>query len=82
MEDIEERCVVLAKHIISTNDTVRKTAKKFAISKSSVHKDVTERLERINHQLFTEVRKVLDKNKSERHIRGGLATKQKYSQGH
>jgi putative DeoR family transcriptional regulator (stage III sporulation protein D) len=75
---IEERAVELAGYIIETKATVRQTAKKFGISKSTVHKDITERLIQINPALATEARKVLDINKSERHIRGGLATKEKY----
>lgn len=78
MSTVEDRSVMLAKHIIATQDTVRKTAKIFGISKSTVHKDVTERLERVNHALFLDVKKVLDKNKSERHIRGGIATREKF----
>lgn len=76
---IEERAVEAAKFIISSNATVRETAKKFGISKSTVHKDVTERLEKINPKLAHEARKVLELNKAERHLRGGLATKEKYS---
>lgn len=76
---IEERAVNLAKYIIDTKDTVRGTAKKFGISKSTVHKDVSYRLLTINNALAIEVRKVLDENKAERHIRGGMATKMKYS---
>ena len=76
---IEERAIKLAQYIIETKDTVRGTAKKFGISKSTVHKDVSERLKFINTILAKEVRKVLDENKAERHIRGGLATKLKYS---
>lgn len=68
----------IAKYIIDNNATVRQTAKKFGISKSTVHKDVTERLLQINPALAQETRKVLDINKSERHIRGGLATREKY----
>lgn len=75
---IEERACTLAKYIIETKDTVRGTAKKFGISKSTVHKDVSQRLLNINQALALEVRKVLDENKAERHIRGGMATKQKY----
>lgn len=75
---IEERAVKLARYIIDSKDTVRGTAKKFGISKSTVHKDLSQRLEKINHPLYIEVRKVLDENKAERHIRGGLATKKKY----
>ena len=75
---IEERAVEVACYIIETRATVRQAAKKFGISKSTVHKDVTERLTAINHALAAETRKVLDINKSERHIRGGLATREKY----
>jgi putative DeoR family transcriptional regulator (stage III sporulation protein D) len=75
---IEERAVEVANFIISSNATVRETAKKFGISKSTVHKDVTERLIKINPTLASEARRVLEINKSERHIRGGLATKEKY----
>lgn len=75
---IEERAVELARYIIDSKDTVRGTAKKYGISKSTVHKDLSQRLEKINHALFLEVREVLDENKAERHIRGGLATKMKY----
>ena len=75
---IEERAVKLAHYIIETEDTVRGAAKKFGISKSSIHKDVSQRLLKINYSLAMEVRKVLDKNKAERHIRGGQATKLKY----
>ncbi len=74
----EERAISLAQHIIENNATVRQTAKKFNISKSTVHKDVSERLKAINEALFTQVKLVLEQNKSERHIRGGLATKSKY----
>ena len=75
---VEERAVTLAKYIIESKATVRATAKKFCISKSTVHKDVAERLKKINPSLYAEVKEVLDLNKSERHIRGGLATKRKY----
>ncbi len=75
---IEQRAVNIANYIIDNNATVRQTAKKFGISKSTVHKDVAERLLYINPHLAAEARKVLDVNKSERHIRGGLATKEKY----
>ena len=77
---IEERAVSLAQYIIDSKDTVRGTAKKFGISKSTVHKDVSERLLKINPALAREVRCILDENKAERHIRGGMATKLKYSQ--
>ena len=75
---VEERAVTLAEYIIENKTTVRATAKKFCISKSTVHKDVAERLKKINFGLYTEVKEVLDLNKSQRHIRGGLATKRKY----
>ena len=76
---IEERAISLAQYIINTGDTVRGAAKKFGVSKSTVHKDVSERLVHINFALAQEVRKVLDENKAERHIRGGMATRLKYS---
>lgn len=79
---IEERAVEIANYIIENNATVRQTAKQFGISKSTVHKDVTERLLQINPSLAGQARKVLDMNKSERHIRGGLATKEKYQHQH
>ena len=79
---IEERAINLAQYIIDSKDTVRGTAKKFGISKSTVHKDVSERLLEISPTLALEVRKVLDENKAERHIRGGMATKLKYSHLH
>lgn len=68
----------IAQYIIENNATVRQAAKKFGISKSTVHKDITDRLIQISPSLAAETRKVLDVNKSERHIRGGLATKEKY----
>ena len=77
-KSIEERAINLAKYIIDSKDTVRGAAKKFCISKSTVHKDVTERLIQINPLLAREVRNILDENKAERHIRGGMATKLKY----
>ncbi len=77
-QTIEERACLLARYIIDSKDTVRGAAKKFGISKSTVHKDVSERLLKINPVLATEVRKILDENKAERHIRGGMATKLKY----
>ena len=75
---IEERAVEIANYIIETRATVRQTAKRFGISKSTVHKDVTERLAKVNPLLASEARKVLDVNKQERHIRGRLATREKY----
>jgi putative DeoR family transcriptional regulator (stage III sporulation protein D) len=79
---IEERAVGIATYIIESNATVRDAAKVFGVSKSTVHKDCAERLVGINPSLAKEVRKVLDVNKAERHIRGGLATKEKYMQRH
>lgn len=76
---IEERATSLAHYIIDSKDTVRGAAKKFGISKSTVHKDVSERLKKINPGLAKEVRVILDENKAERHMRGGMATKLKYS---
>lgn len=76
---IEERATMLAQYIIDSKDTVRGAAKKYGISKSTVHKDVSERLLKINPSLASEVRAILDENKAERHIRGGQATKLKYS---
>ena len=75
---IDMRAVELAEYIIENGATVRDAAKQFGISKSTVHKDVGMRLEKINKCLYIQVKSVLDKNKSERHIRGGLATKNKY----
>ncbi len=76
--DYEDRAVKLGRYIADSNATVRGAAKKFGISKSTVHSDVTKRLRKINPELFYEVRKVLDDNKEERHIRGGIATREKY----
>ena len=75
---IEQRAVEIANYIIDYNATVRQTAKKFGISKSTVHKDVTDRLQQVNPTLAARARVVLDVNKSERHIRGGMATREKY----
>ena len=77
-EYIEERAIQIANYIIECNATVRQTAKTFGVSKSTVHKDVTDRLMQINPALAKQARQVLDVNKSERHIRGGMATKEKY----
>ena len=74
----EERCEVIAKYIIETGATVRGAAEHFGVSKSTVHKDVTERLHRCNLPLYGEVRKILSLNKAERHLRGGEATRRKY----
>ena len=76
--DYEERAVMLGNYIADNKSTVRAAAKKFGISKSTVHTDVTVRLRRIDPPLFYKVRKVLDVNKEERHIRGGIATREKY----
>ena len=79
---MEKRIISIAHYTIDHNSTVRSTAKKFGISKSTVHKDLTERLPQIDHHLAGEVREVLEINKQERHIRGGQATKEKYLQQH
>ncbi|HZK43015.1 MAG TPA: sporulation transcriptional regulator SpoIIID [Syntrophomonadaceae bacterium] len=76
---IRKRAVKVANHILQTSDTVRQTAKVFGISKSTVHKDVAERLPKINKDLAAEVKKILEYNKAERHIRGGEATRLKYA---
>ena len=75
---IEERAIEVANYIISCNATVRQTAKLFGISKSTVHKDITDRVEKLDPDLAKSVRRVLEVNKAERHIRGGVATKEKY----
>lgn len=75
---IEERAEEIGQYIVESGATVRQTAKKFGVSKSTVHKDVTERLVKINSFLAARIRVVLDVNKAERHIRGGMATKEKY----
>ena len=80
MLDIEERAKILATYIIENKSTVRQAAKKFNLSKSTVHKDISERLEKVNPSLAIEAKKVLEINKSERHIRGGMATKMKYKE--
>lgn len=77
---VEERAVELGEYIVANNATVRAAAGRFHISKSTVHKDVSDRLRRVNPQLYGEVRKVLDVNKAQRHIRGGVATREKYRQ--
>ena len=75
---VEERAAMLGEYIIENKATVRSAAKNFGISKSTVHKDVSQRLRILNPALYREVRQILDINKSERHIRGGMATKNKY----
>ena len=78
-EYIESRALDIANYIIDSGATVRKAAEVFKVSKSTVHKDVSERLEEIDHSVWEQVKDVLDKNKSERHIRGGIATRLKYT---
>ena len=78
----EERTVLAAEYIIENGATVRSAAKKFGVSKSTLHKDVSERLKHLNPDLYSEVKAVLEKNKQERHIRGGKATKEKYAKMH
>ena len=75
---LKERCVIIGKYIKENSATVRETSKKFGISKSTVHKDATEKLKTIDRELYESVRTVLNRNKKERHIRGGEATKMKY----
>ncbi len=75
----KERCIMLGEYIIETKGTVREAAAKFGVSKSTVHKDVTEKLEKTDRQLYLKVRSVLSQNKAERHLRGGQATKKKYN---
>ena len=76
--NLEQRACALAVYMIETGATVRAAAKHFGISKSTVHKDLQQRLSKCNPQLYTAVRQVLDMNKQERHIRGGMATRRKY----
>ncbi len=75
---VEQRAIELAEYIVENKTTVRAAAKKFGVSKSTVHMDVSERLKKLNPALYKDVRKILDINKAERHIRGGMATKQKF----
>ena len=77
--NVERRCIELGHYIVETKATVRQTASVFGISKSTVHNDVTKRLSTINPLLCSEVKAVLSENKAQRHIRGGLDTKEKYS---
>lgn len=74
----DDRCEAIAKHIIKTGETVRSAAARFDLSKSTVHKDVTTRLKKVNPTLYSAVREVLERNKSERHLRGGDATRMMY----
>ena len=76
--ELEERACELAVYMIENRATVRAAAKKFGISKSTVHKDLSERLERIDRTLYAQVKEILEQNKAERHIRGGDATRRKY----
>ena len=76
--DIDKRAIHFADHIIENNSTVREVAKFYGISKSTVHKDVTARLFHIDRARYEQVRKILNQNKAERHIRGGMATREKY----
>ena len=76
--DMEARGCDLAEYLLAINATVRAAAKQFGVSKSTVHKDLTERLEKIDPALYQQVRQLLDRNKAERHIRGGMATRRKY----
>ena len=76
--DMEARACDLAEYLLANNATVRAAAKQFGVSKSTVHKDLTERLEKVDPALYRQVRQLLDRNKAERHIRGGLATRRKY----
>ncbi len=75
----KERPVILGEYIVKDKATVRAAAKQFGISKSTVHKDVSQRLEKLDPELFFKVKEVLDENKAQRHIRGGMATKEKYA---
>ena len=75
---VEQRAIELAEYIINNKATVRSAAKQFGISKSTVHIDVSQRLRKLNPSMYNDVRKILDTNKAERHIRGGMATKQKF----
>lgn len=75
---IEERCVILGRYILENRCTVRDAAKKYGVSKSTVHKDVAEKLKKVNPQLHKQVKEILEINKQERHIRGGIATRKKY----
>ncbi len=77
-EEMEKRASELALYMVDTGATVRAAAQKFGISKSTVHKDLTQRLRQYNYPLYIQVRVVLDRNKEQRHIRGGLATRRKY----
>ena len=77
---MEERAIVLGEYILENKTTVRAAARRFHISKSTVHKDVSDRLKSVNPSLYGQVREILEDNKAQRHIRGGLATREKYRQ--
>ena len=76
--NIEDRVLALASHIVETGDTIRGAAQKFGVSKSTVHLDVSKRLKKINSKMYQKINKILEKNFSEKHIRGGISTKKKY----
>lgn len=76
----KERCVILGEYIVETRGTVREAAAEFGVSKSTVHKDLTEKLMKTDRQLYMKVKSILSKNKAERHLRGGQATKRKYNE--
>ncbi len=78
----KERCVILGTYLVENNATVRAVANRFGISKSTVHKDVTQTLRRVNRALYEQVKIILERNKNERHLRGGEATRQKYLEAH
>ena len=77
-DSAKERCLLVGEYLVDRSSTVRETAKQFGISKSTVHKDIREKLLKVNKKLYDEAVKVLNKNKEERHIRGGIATKNKF----
>ena len=77
-QNVEDRAAMLGEYIVENKATVRRAAKQFGVSKSTVHKDITTRLERQNRALYREVQRVLRTNKAERHLRGGMATRHKY----
>ncbi len=79
-DEPNDRAILLGQYIIENKSTVRAVAQKFGVSKSTVHKDVSERLQKIQPKLYAEVKKILEYNKLERHIRGGMATKKKYAE--
>ena len=79
ISSVKERCVLLATYLIENRSTVRAVASKFGVSKSTVHKDITENLKRVNPELYDQAKEILETNKSERHIRGGEATRKKFS---